>query len=386
MTPDLMFTIINKLDFLCLFVITHDHMNDTEMLQFDHLCKIMADSMQIGFISFDKSLTVIDYTPSVKKLVYLGSSIDEILEKGTDTHIWKNWKDIFNSMLAAVHKVEIGTLKYTFQNTIRVLNITGVPIPHADSHDVIGGILVLSDITDKLDIEHELAQAERLVAIGKVAGKVAHELNNPLDGILRYVNLALRTIETGQTDKSAEYLMHCRTGLQRMAQIITELLDFSRNTHLAFETNSIDKLLEDAIRSMESKLRNINVEFIRNHRDPIPHVKSDVVFQVFSNLIKNAADAMAGNGQLTITLTQSDDDWQITFLDTGPGFDPKHIDDLFKPFFTTKPKGLGTGLGLSICKDILAKLGGWITAENAPQGGGLFTIHLPMSTPHSGTR
>ena len=104
-------------------------MNDTEMLQFDHLCNTMAGPMQIGFVSFDKTLTVIDHTPSIEKLVYLSSSIDEILEKGTDQHIWKNWKDIFNSMLVSGHKVEIGTLKYAFNNIIRVLNVMGIPVP-----------------------------------------------------------------------------------------------------------------------------------------------------------------------------------------------------------------------------------------------------------------
>lgn len=357
-------------------------MSAKKLLQFETLCKTVAGSLHIGFISFDKTLSVIDYTPSIEHLVHLTTTIDKILEDGTDTHIWKNWKSILSSMLNSGNKAEIGTIKYSYHGENRFLNVTGIPIREPESEQVVGGVLVLADITDKLDIEHELAQAERLIAIGKVAGKVAHELNNPLDGILRYVNLTLRTIENGHLDKASNYLVHCRTGLQRMAQIITELLDFSRNTHLAYETNPLDKLLEDAIRSMESQLRNIQVQFFRDHHDPVPHIKSDAIFQVFSNLIKNAADAMAGQGQLTITLRQSEDDWEIEFLDTGPGFAPEHINDLFKPFFTTKPKGLGTGLGLSICKDILAKLGGRITAQNAPDGGGLFTIHLPQAAQH----
>jgi two-component system NtrC family sensor kinase len=83
---------------------------------------------------------------------------------------------------------------------------------------------------------------------------------------------------------------------------------------------------------------------------------------------------------LSITIRQTENEWQIDFLDTGPGLDPNTIDDIFKPFYTTKPKGQGTGLGLAICRDMLTKLGGGITAQNAPGGGGLFTVHLPLNT------
>ena len=226
-----------------------------------------------------------------------------------------------------------------------------------------------------------MAHAERLMAIGKVAGKVAHELNNPLDGILRYVNLTLRVLDQNQPEKAKEYLSHCRTGLQRMAQIITEMLEFSRNANQAFETSPIDKLLDDAIRAMESSLRQIEVQIIRSETGPMPHVKSDSIFQVFCNLIKNASDAMDRQGKLTITIRRTENECTVEFIDTGHGFDPERTDDLFKPFFTTKPKGRGTGLGLAICKDILEKLNGTITARNNPEGGACFTIRILCNHP-----
>ena len=168
-----------------------------------------------------------------------------------------------------------------------------------------------------------------------------------------------------------------------MAKIITELLEFSRSTHLAFETSAIDKLLEDALQALEHPLRNIDVQIIREYTDPVPHQKSDSLFQVFCNLIKNATDAMQGQGRLFITIRQTETEWQIDFLDSGPGLEPNTIDDIFKPFYTTKPKGQGTGLGLAICRDMLAKLDCGITAQNAPGGGGLFTVHLPVHTLNS---
>lgn len=357
-------------------------MNTQIPLQFDVLCKTIAEPLNLGIISFDQALKIIDYTPSVQKLIYLEPSVDRMLDRGTDANVWKDWKSLIESVLKTGQKADFGTVKYTCEDRVRLLNIACIPVSDLTTDTLIGGVLALYDATEKLDIEHGLAQAERLIAIGKVAGKVAHELNNPLDGILRYVNLSLRIIEQGQPQKALDYLMHCRTGLQRMAQIITELLEFSRSTHLAFETSPVDKLLDDALRAMEAPLRNIDVQLIREYTNPLPHLKSDAVFQVFCNLIKNAADAMQRQGQLKITIRETANNWQIEFLDSGPGFDPKHLDSVFKPFFTTKSQGQGTGLGLAICKDILAKLDGHISAGNAPQGGGLLTVYLPLRNPY----
>jgi len=358
-------------------------MNTNEQLQFDALFKFLANSMQFGFISFDRELHVIDYTPLANDLVHLEPCIDQTLANGTDANIWKNWNELLESTLQAKQKADFGTVKYTRNDRQRLLNITCIPITNSVSGEVTGGTIAFFDITDKLNVEQELAHAERLIAIGKVAGKVAHELNNPLDGILRYVNLSTRTIENGHPEKATDYLQHCRNGLLRMAQIVTELLEFSRSTHLAFEICAVDKLLEDAMWAMEFPLRNIDVRVVRDHTDPIPHFKSDALFQVFCNLIKNAVDAMDQQGRLNITIRQTENDWQIEFLDSGPGFDPDTIDDLFKPFYTTKPHGRGTGLGLAICRDLLAKLDGRITARNAPEGGGVFTVHLPIHNPNS---
>ncbi|HOK94797.1 MAG TPA: ATP-binding protein [Anaerohalosphaeraceae bacterium] len=357
-------------------------MHNHSLLQFDALCKMIAEPLHLGLISFDPLLNIIDYTPSVAKFVYLEPTVDLALLRGTDTNIWKDWKSLLLSSLHTGQKADFGTVKYMHEGQVRLLNLSCLPVRNSDAADLLGGVLAFHDTTEKSDIEHGLAQAERLIAIGKVTGKVAHELNNPLDGILRYVNLSMRIIEQGQPQKAMEYLQHCRTGLQRMTQVITELLEFSRSTHLAFETSPVDKLLEDALRAMEGLLRNVEVKIQREYTAPLPHLKSDSLFQVFCNLIKNAADAMEGRGQLTITIRQTSSEWQIEFRDTGPGIDPKHMDDIFKPFFTTKPQGKGTGLGLAICKDILAKLDGRITAQNAPQGGGLFTVYLPLHNPN----
>ncbi len=358
-------------------------MNSQQKLHLDTLAYSIAKSLQIGIISFDRSLTIIDRTPLAEKILDLKTTINQTLSIGTDSNIWGNWKQLLDDALESDNEANFGVVKYTKADTIRMLHIHCISTKDFQTNQVLGGIAFIMDVTEKLQTEHEMAQAERLMAIGKVAGKVAHELNNPLDGILRYVNLSLRILEENRPDKAKEYLLHCRNGLQRMAQIITEMLEFSRSTNLAFETNPIDKLLDDAVRAMESSLRTIDVKFIRSYTGPVPHMKSDSLFQVFCNLIKNACDAMDGQGQLTITIQQMEHHWQIEFLDTGHGFDPANVNDLFKPFYTTKPKGRGTGLGLGICKDILDKLHGTIVAKNQPQGGASFIVQLPSNPTHT---
>ena len=111
---------------------------------------------------------------------------------------------------------------------------------------------------------------------------------------------------------------------------------------------------------------------------PLPLYRSDNLFQVFCNLIKNALDAMNDEGRLVITIQQVEQSLDIAFRDTGSGFPPEQAATIFQPFFTTKGFGRGTGLGLAICRDIVGKLRGRITATNNPEGGSTFTVSLPV--------
>ena len=219
---------------------------------------------------------------------------------------------------------------------------------------------------------------ERLAIIGKHAAEVAHELNNPLDGILRYINLTMRSIEQKNIGKSKEYLAQCRQGLMRMIQIVSELLEFSRSNYSVQEEHiKIEQIIEDAVKTMDTKAESSNVRILRNYHPDTPPIKSGNLFAVFCNLIRNAIDAMPDGGQLNIsTGLKEDNAVAIEFSDTGKGFAPEDAEAIFEPFYTTKDKG--TGLGLAICRDIVEKYNGRITAENAPEGGSIFTVYLPM--------
>ena len=233
---------------------------------------------------------------------------------------------------------------------------------------------------EKADIQTQSADTERLVTLGKLTSKVAHELNNPMDGILRYINLTMRIVEQENLEKAKEYLTHCRQGLMRMVQIVSELLEFSRSAYAPFEHVKIEQIVEDAVKTMASKAETLNIKILSSYAPGIPEIRSGNLFQVFCNLIKNAMDAMPDGGQLKISTHLTEDNIVVAeFSDTGTGFAPENAKVIFEPFFTTKEKGKGTGLGLAICKDIIEGYNGRITAENAPGGGSIFTVYLPVA-------
>jgi len=346
---------------------------------FRDLGESIIESLCPGIVAFDLDLKIIQANSKARELIDVGECIDQSLAGGTEQNVWGNWTELLKSVISAEQKGDFKAVKYNFKGQKKLLHIVCTPLKETLTQKAIGGALVIEDITDKVDIEHQLAQAERLAAIGKVAGKVAHELNNPMDGILRYVNLALRVIDEGKLDKAKEYIRQSRCGLMHMVQIISELLEFSRNTYSAFESVAVDQVIEDAVKSMESSTGRVKISVIRDYTGDPPRVRGGSLFQVFCNLIKNSVDAMDRKGLLRITIRCSDGRLSVEFRDTGPGVLPENTEKIFEPFFTTKGRGRGTGLGLAICKDIIEKYDGMITAENAPEGGSIFTVRLPTA-------
>ena len=349
--------------------------------RFGPLGKSIVQSLPIGVIAFDQDLKIIEANRQAAKLIELGDYIDKSLAKGTDDKVWLGWRQQLESAVSTGKPCRFDDVGYTSNGKTKLLRIICTPLKETKTARNLGGIVVIEDITERLNIQRQLANAEKLASVGKLASKVAHELNNPLDGILRYVNLAMRIVEQENLEKPKEYLVQCRQGLMRMVQIVSELLEFSRSTYASLEYVKIEQLIEDAIKTMDVRAEASNVRVLRNYAPGIPQIGNGNLFQVFCNLIKNALDAMPDGGELSIsTRLAADDTAVVEFRDTGTGFAVENADAIFEPFFTTKDKGKGTGLGLAICKDIVEGYHGRITAENAPQGGSIFTVYLPVAS------
>lgn len=334
----------------------------------------VLDCLDIGFIVFDRDCQVQFSTASAGRLILLVDKIDVSLSVGTESKV--NWSQILSEVLNQGQIERFHSVRYHCNQQTKRLDITCCPVRDSEG-GITGGAVVLKDVTEEAAYENEFIQTERLIALGKIAGKVAHEMNNPMDGILRYLNLAIRVLDQGDSDKAKEFLSQSRSGLLRMVNILSELLEFSRGTHQAMELSPLDKIVEDSLSAMHTHTAGLSVNVVRRYEGAVPKLRNDGLVQVFNNLIKNAADAMQGKGDLTITIERTELGWQIHFQDTGPGVPAEMTEAIFQPFFTTKAPGRGSGLGLAICKDLIEKHRGTISVRSPQGGGSIFTVSIP---------
>jgi len=339
---------------------------------------LVLDALPIGVIIFDRALKVQTANPYARSCISVQLTADSTFASGTNENIWGSWQAIFNTVLKTGKSRRFENVGYQYDGKSILLQIICSPIK--DNSVVTGGVILLEDVTEKAAMHKQYAHNERLAALGKLASRVAHELNNPIDGVLRYINLARRIISEQGFVKPVEYLDNAGNGLRRMIGIITELLEFARSRHLTYENTSIDSIIEEAIKYNEPLAGASSVQIQQRYTTPLPKTKCGNLFQVFCNLLKNAIEAMPDGGVVTISCDISDDNIAaVRFRDTGKGIDPALCEAIFEPFFSTKTGRKGTGLGLAICRDIIEKHGGRITAENAPDSGSIFTVYLPVS-------
>jgi len=337
----------------------------------------LCQSIPLPVVLFDRQLRILLRNQAARALLVEAGYVDQILAAGSIDSAYHDWGRELRDMLATRQAVRFDHVHYRSGGQDRVLTIHGHPLVDPAGGEVVGGLLTVQETTAQLTLEKRLAISERLAALGKLAARVAHELNNPLDGILRYINLAMRTTGGPQADALQRYLNEARKGLSRMAQIIGELLEFSRSSYTPFDNANINDFVEDAIKTLEDKAVAQGVKIVSSYHQPMPVVRQANLYQVFCNLIKNAIDAMPNGGTLTISTQIVGRHAVVRFEDTGVGL-PEQADRIFEPFFTTKATGKGQGLGLAICKDIVEKHHGQIEARPRPEGGAIFLVRIPV--------
>jgi len=240
----------------------------------------------------------------------------------------------------------------------------------------------LKDRDDKLKeyTSQQIMKSERLATLGQLAAGVAHEINNPLGGVLMYTHLALEDLEAKEALRNN--LEKAVAQASRCKDIVKGLLDFARQTEPKVEQSDVNETLEQTLSLVENQAMFQNVKITKVFCFSLPKVLIDVaqMQQVFTNIILNAAEAMEGKGELTvITRTAPDNkNIEIEFADTGCGIPPEILDKVFDPFFTTKQVGRGTGLGLAISHGIIASHKGTIEVKSEPNKETSFIIRLPI--------
>jgi signal transduction histidine kinase len=226
-------------------------------------------------------------------------------------------------------------------------------------------------------LQTQLVQTEKLASLGQLAAGAAHEINNPLTGILGYSDLLVDN--NVLDDKSRVVAEKIRTLARRIKTLVASLLSFSRQVPTEKSLLDLTQVLSSALHlgTLDMRGKHIQVKVENGAALPRVHGDANQLLQVFFNVMNNAVDAMeeVGGGTLTIRIAQVEDNAVIEFSDTGPGVAAPHL--VFDPFFTTKPVGKGTGLGLSICYGIIQEHGGRIDCFNRPEGGATFRIELP---------
>jgi len=238
---------------------------------------------------------------------------------------------------------------------------------------------VFENVTERVVLEQQLQEREKLSSIGLLAAGVAHEVNTPLAGISSYSQMLLQ--QTGDADPKHQLLEKILAQTRRASDIVSNLLNFSRTGNAEFKELDINKVLEDTLQLLEPQIRNTRIDVIRNYSEDLAHAYGDPskLQQVFMNMVLNARDAMPIGGKLVIQTRSVETSVVVDFKDSGIGIAPENIARIYDPFFTTKEVGQGTGLGLSLSYGIIQEHGGRILVESRPGEGTHFTIKLPSA-------
>jgi two-component system, NtrC family, sensor kinase len=260
------------------------------------------------------------------------------------------------------------------------VNVNAAPFDLALSANGAGAraVLIFHDVTDRVALERQVQQTEKMVAVGLLAAGVAHEVNTPLTGISSYTQL-LRS-QMDPKDARIEWLDKIEKQTFRGAKIVNNLLNFARTGSGDDASIEISKVVGDVLSLIEHQLDKTRVRVVKELAPDLPMVvgSENKIQQVLFNLILNARDAMPSGGWLTLKTFADNRDIVIEVSDTGEGIPEADLPRIFDPFFTTKDVGRGTGLGLAVSYGIVQEYGGSIHASSQRGKGSRFEVRLPI--------
>jgi two-component system NtrC family sensor kinase len=264
----------------------------------------------------------------------------------------------------------------------RTVNVAIAPLV-TRKFQVIGRLVIMDDITERVELEGQLSQADKLSSIGLLAAGVAHEVNTPLAVISSYTQMLAKQLQ-GDPQKSG-LLEKITRQTFRASEIVNNLLNFSRTSGTEFADVDVNKVITDTLALLEHQFKTAKIQ-VRSELTPgISTIQGNPgrLQQVFLNLFLNAKDAMAGGGTLNVA-TSNGDMVSVRVTDSGSGIAPENVHRIYDPFFTTKtaPKegqSRGTGLGLAVTYGIIQEHAGKIRVESKPGSGTTFALDFPLT-------
>ena len=263
----------------------------------------------------------------------------------------------------------------------RCANVAIAPLV-SRNFEVVGRIVIVDDITERMELEAQLAQADKLSSIGLLAAGVAHEVNTPLAVISSYTQMLAKQVRGDQ--RVAPMLDKITQQTFRASEIVNGLLNFSRTSGAEFTALDLNHIIEDTLKLLEHQFRASQVQLETAFEDNLPPIlgNSGKLQQVFLNLFLNAKDAMAAGGTLRVA-TQANGLVAVDISDTGSGIALEHMQRIYDPFFTTKStvgegQRRGTGLGLAVSYGIIQEHAGKIQVESQVGSGTTFHLEFPL--------
>jgi len=313
-------------------------------------------------------------------------SVEQVYPPGKARQIMKQLRDETIGGKGKLHSTKITIINANGEEI--PVEFTGAIIYEGDKEAATMGIY--NDLRERLVVEKKLkeaqvqvAQAEKMASLGQLAAGVAHEINNPLTGILLYVNLVLERL--GENDPFREDLEYVLEDTNRCKEIVKNLLAYSRQTNPTKEIFQLNSLVEQSLNLIRDQRLFMNIEVIKEMSGDMMliHADKNQLNQVIINLVINAIDAMEKKGTITFR-TYRDKRAKMVYLeisDTGSGIPEENLSKVFDPFFSTKELGKGTGLGLSTAYGIVKENGGEISVKDTGVEGTTFLVELPLYVP-----
>jgi signal transduction histidine kinase len=252
--------------------------------------------------------------------------------------------------------------------------IVNMSVRRVDDGDQNRYLHVFQDCADLRSMEERLVQSERLATIGRFASQIAHEIRNPLSSISLNIELLEDELK-GSSPEAKGLIRSVLKQLDRLNDIVGEYLQFSRFPKPNLKRGHVDDVIEELVENYKLPA-NVTLELVLMPSSPEVWLDEGLLRQVLENLVRNAVDAMEGNGVIRIETDVIDRFLLIRVKDTGPGIAPEIQPKLFEPFFTTKPHG--TGLGLATSQQIMFEHNGHLLVESQPGKGSTFTTLLPL--------
>ncbi len=347
----------------------------TQIERLKDFSESIVDSLKIGVMTVDLESRVESWNPplehllQIKRTEAMGRRLSEILPGDLAGEIASRSID---GHVAGIYKFPLnarGGRRF-------IVNVSIAPLVGKDGARL-GRLILLDDITQRVRLEEQIVQNEKLTSLGLLAAGVAHEVNTPLAVISNYIQMLAKQIP-GE-DPRQKTIDRIVKQTFRASEIVNNLLNFSRTGGSEFQELNLNSVLEETLTLVQHPFRTGRVNVLRNYAGELPAVLGSTtrLQQVFLNLFMNARDAMPEGGMLEVRTGARNGSVEVEVTDTGMGISAEHLSRIFDPFFTTKISGRGTGLGLSVSYGIIKEHAGKVDVQSTPGKGTSFRLEFP---------